>query len=74
MRVSGDAAQDTVSFETNVVDWDSKSSELFAYCNTGGWATVNSDEKERQMDCYFHCPWVYANGTAYPAADTLHDP
>lgn len=74
LMVTGDGGQDTVSFKTNVAVWDSTANELDMWCNTGDWATVNSDEKERQMDCYFHCPWVFANGTVYPEADTLHDP
>jgi len=74
IRLTSNAGKDTVMFQTNVDVFDSTADELDFWCNTGDWATVTSDEKERQMDCYFHCPWLYANGTAYPAADTLHNP
>lgn len=71
MQLSGQADSDRINFASGSVVFDSNSYAKWFWCNTGGWATMNSDERERQMDCYFHCPWVYKNGTVYPEADTL---
>jgi hypothetical protein len=74
LTVTGQASSDALSFSTSDVVFDSNADQIYFWCSVGGWATENSDEMERQMDCYFHCPWTYENGTVYPGADTLHNP
>lgn len=70
-----DNQTDLLTFDTEATQFNSSSSLPVAWCDTGNWATVNVDEKERQMDCYFWCPWTLPNGGGYyPSETTLKGP
>ena len=72
LEVTGEHRGDYIQFSLGDESWTSKDNDKTApvYCNTGGWdpredpwsdpffeCEYGSLIRQRQMDCYFQCPW-----------------
>ena len=49
MQLTGQAEFDRINFASVDVVFDSNSYAKWFWCDKGGWTTMNSDEKQRQM-------------------------
>ncbi|KAF2689866.1 hypothetical protein K458DRAFT_95905 [Lentithecium fluviatile CBS 122367] len=72
LEVTPEHRGDYIQFTLGTESWTSKDNDkgALAYCNTGGWdprenpwsdpffeCPYGSYIRQRQMDCYFQCPW-----------------